>query len=715
VRASQVLEVASRHAGVVGGQRPAVRGGGGGHHRARRPALAVVRRRAPPVQPRAPRARPGRARLRRAPLHAHGHVLGRHPARARSRLRLALQRRPAPPAARLPLPRAGSLGGGRHRQPLPRRALGPRLGARRLSVRHVAGHEHRVIGRGLVGAFVVVVRPRRRVAVRTAPRGGEGEVVVPAAVRARAGVGERGRRRRDLLVQLVLRRRAAEGRGVAAAAARRPRRAVHLADAGVHLHDLDVLLHVLRDALPTKIPVQADGRYFSRCRERTDRLSRTWWCRKRGWCGELRRVGVVRGVRTGFSSSSIRIRAARALFCAATSACMQRRVWLAWRRTRWPRTSACSLTSPRSAHSAFLACIQARHVTSRSPRPDRPEVNATARTHRTHSDRRTHQVGSEDGLDLDGGGLFDADDGALGPRRGRREPDDGRGGMLGRHGRLGRGRGGDGHGDGVLVRVQHPRLQGPVVREAAALRVLGGRRRRAPEAPPPLLLGPGRGRRRRRGRPRPRPRQRQRQVRRVRRPALVPAAPPARQEAPEPLARPAHPAAAGSQALTSHHWPRRRSAAPARPHAAGIAGLQLQCRAGDAKRTRRMNPVASAEDSPLDGEARHVARRAAAGACGAVECSGGEPVDGTEYITASEGAMSMCDAALRAADHACNNYCLLGRASRSRLGPPAGSRQEEDPGGHARLGDGALVVRLQEEPCPRGARRHHLRSIPAGI
>jgi hypothetical protein len=122
------------------------------------------------------------------------------------------------------------------------------------------------------------------------------------------------------------------------------------------------------------------------------------------------------------------------------------------------------------------------------------------------------KVGPEDGLDLDRRGVLDADDdgGALG----RRHPE----GRLLR--RLGRGRGGD--GDGVLVRV-HMRLHEPAVRLLLP-------RRRAPKAPPPLLLGPWRGRRRRRTLVRLR----------SRRERLVLAPPAAGEEVPEPPARLAH-------------------------------------------------------------------------------------------------------------------------------------------------------------------------------
>uniref|UniRef100_A0A0A9ATN1 Uncharacterized protein n=1 Tax=Arundo donax TaxID=35708 RepID=A0A0A9ATN1_ARUDO len=319
-----------------------------------------------------------------------------------------------------------------------------------------------------------MVVPRRRVVVVGAvPRGGEEEVVVAAAVGARAGVGERGRRRRDLLVQLVLGRRAAQRRRVAAAAPRRrPRHAVHLA-AGVHLHDLDVLLHLL------VVPEAGVER-----RRRAPGRRRPW--RPDGLVvleqPEPRRAGpVLRG--------DERLHAAEGV---------------------------AGLPPDEVAAHQRLQLDEPPQRTQRLPR----------------------QVGSEDGLDLDRGCLLDADDGgALGPRRGRREPGGGGGGLIGRHGCLGRSRGGDGHGHGVMVRV-HPRLQEPVRETALRGRVLGRpgrRRRRAPEAPSPLLLGAERGRRRR-----GRPRQRQRLVR-LRRAGLVLApVPPARQEVSEPPTRLAH-------------------------------------------------------------------------------------------------------------------------------------------------------------------------------
>jgi len=87
--------------------------------------------------------------------------------------------------------------------------------------------------------------------------------------------------------------------------------------------------------------------------------------RDHGCCGD-RRLGGGRGVvvvaaaccleEAPSSTSRSRSRSARARRWAWTSACMRRSVRLAWRRTSWPLTIACSLTIPRSAHSAFLAC-----------------------------------------------------------------------------------------------------------------------------------------------------------------------------------------------------------------------------------------------------------------------------------------------------------------------------------------------------------------------
>jgi hypothetical protein len=292
-----------------------------------------------------------------------------------------------------------------------------------------------------------------------------------------------------------------------------------------------------------------------------------------------------------------------------------------------------------------------RHVTQPKDRSDTIEVKSalssgyddaipirlTSEVKSTDSQPSTYQVGSEDGLDLYRGGLLDADDGALGPRRGHGEPGGDGGGLLSRHGRLGRGGGGDGDGDGVLVRV-HPRLKEAVGREAAARGVLGrrpgpGRRRRgrAAEAPPPLLLGAGRGPRRRGD-----PRQRQRQVglrRRREHPGLVvPAPPAAREEASEPLARLAHLRTTGGGTESDGVTDR-----PAASSGAGATASEAACR-GREYRDRKVlvGLTLTARRGPACGSC--VRKQWMSAAEGSPERKGME----WNILQAAAGAMAMC-------------------------------------------------------------------------
>ena len=179
--------------------RPAV-DGGGGEHGAGGAALTVLQRRRGDVEPgaRRPRGRvvsgPARrgAGQRRRALHLGG----------------GSGRRPFPPA-RQPLQRVGALAG---------RALGPRLGAGRLRVGHVARARLR--------------RLMPRAALR---RVGHRELVEVAAVRPRAHQLRRHRRRRRAPAGVVV----VVGEGVPVLA-RAPAPPHGLPD--VHLHDLGVVL-----------------------------------------------------------------------------------------------------------------------------------------------------------------------------------------------------------------------------------------------------------------------------------------------------------------------------------------------------------------------------------------------------------------------------------------------------------------------------------------
>jgi hypothetical protein len=193
VKASQQYEctLSLTHLGADERPRPAVEGGGG-EHGAGGAALAVLERRGGDVEPgsrRGPRGGVVAGQRRRA-LQVHP---GGGPGR-----------RPLLPAAGQPLQRVGALAG---------RALGPRLGAGRLRVGHVA----RAAG----------LRRLPRAALR---RVGHREVVEVGAVGPRAQQLRRRQRRR---------------RGGPAAGEELPvlrRRAPPHGLAHVHLHDLGVVL-----------------------------------------------------------------------------------------------------------------------------------------------------------------------------------------------------------------------------------------------------------------------------------------------------------------------------------------------------------------------------------------------------------------------------------------------------------------------------------------